>query len=74
MSRPIEPPPQRLPAEHQPRRDPTNLAAIDDIKFQTGINTEAILVEENKLSAMVEKLLAEQEDAIWAYARLLARP
>jgi len=44
--------------------DPTNLAAIDDIKFQTGINTEAILVEENKLSAMVEKLLAEQEDAM----------
>ena len=44
--------------------DPTNLAAIDDIKFQTGINTEAILVEENKLSTMVEKLLQEQEDAM----------
>ena len=25
--------------------DPTNLAATDDIKFQTGINTEAVLVE-----------------------------
>jgi type IV pilus assembly protein PilB len=44
--------------------DPTNLAAIDDIKFQTGINTEAILVEENKLSKMVEKLLEEQDDAM----------
>jgi len=44
--------------------DPTNLAAIDDIKFQTGINTEAVLVEENKLSAMVDKLLEEQEDAM----------
>ncbi len=44
--------------------DPTNLAAIDDIKFQVGINTEAILVEENKLSIMVEKLLEEQEDAM----------
>jgi type IV pilus assembly protein PilB len=44
--------------------DPTNLAAIDDIKFQTGINTEAILVEENKLSKMVEKLLEEQEAAM----------
>ena len=44
--------------------DPTNLAAIDDIKFQTGINTEAVLVEENKLSKMVEKLLEEQDDAM----------
>jgi type IV pilus assembly protein PilB len=44
--------------------DPTNLAAIDDIKFQTGVNTEAVLVEENKLSKMVEKLLEEQEAAM----------
>jgi type IV pilus assembly protein PilB len=44
--------------------DPTNLTAIDDIKFQTGINTEAVLVEENKLSTMVEKLLEEQEEAM----------
>jgi type IV pilus assembly protein PilB len=44
--------------------DPTNLAAIDDIKFQTGVNTEAILVEENKLSKLVEKLLEEQEAAM----------
>ena len=44
--------------------DPTNLAAIDDIKFQTGINTEAVLIEENKLSAMIDKLLEEKEDAM----------
>ena len=44
--------------------DPTNLAAIDDIKFQAAINTEAVLVEENKLSKMVEKLLEEQESAM----------
>jgi len=44
--------------------DPTNLAAIDDIKFQTGVNTEAVLVEENKLSAMVEKLLNEEDEAM----------
>ncbi len=44
--------------------DPTNLVAIDDIKFQTGINTEAVLVEENKLSTMVEKLLNEEDEAI----------
>ena len=44
--------------------DPTNLAAIDDIKFQTGVNTEAVLVEEDKLTTMVEKLLEEQEAAM----------
>jgi type IV pilus assembly protein PilB len=37
--------------------DPTNLAAIDDIKFQTGLNTEAILVEVDKLSALIEKAM-----------------
>jgi type IV pilus assembly protein PilB len=44
--------------------DPMNLAAIDDIKFQTGINTEAVLVEENKLSSMIEKRLEAQEEAM----------
>ena len=44
--------------------DPMNLAAVDNIKFQTGINTEAVLVEEDKLSKMVEKLLEEQDDAM----------
>ena len=37
--------------------DPTNLAAIDEIKFQTGINTEAILVEDDKLTRVIEKAL-----------------
>ncbi len=41
--------------------DPTNLAAIDDIKFQTGLNTEAILVEVDKLSTMIEKSLEDDE-------------
>ncbi len=44
--------------------DPTNLAAIDDITFQTGNNTEAVLIEENKLSAMVEKLLDEEDETM----------
>jgi type IV pilus assembly protein PilB len=39
--------------------DPTNLAAIDDIKFQTGKNTEAILVEADKLHSIIDKLLEE---------------
>jgi type IV pilus assembly protein PilB len=42
--------------------DPTNLAAIDDIKFQTGTNTEAVLVEENKLSKFIDQLLEEEDD------------
>lgn len=44
--------------------DPTNLAAIDEIKFQTGVHTEAVLVEENKLTTMIRKLLEEQEEAM----------
>ncbi len=30
--------------------DPTNLAALDEIKFHTGINTDAVLIEERILS------------------------
>lgn len=35
--------------------DPTNLQALDEIKFATGLNTEAIVVEEDKLAVAVEK-------------------
>lgn len=34
--------------------DPTNLQALDEIKFATGLNTEAILVEEDKLAKAIE--------------------
>jgi len=44
--------------------DPTNLTATDEIKFQTGINTEAILVEYGKLSRAVEKLLAAEDNSL----------
>jgi len=44
--------------------DPTNLTATDEIKFQTGINTEAILVEYGKLSKAVEKLLADEDNSM----------
>jgi type IV pilus assembly protein PilB len=44
--------------------DPTNLAAIDDIKFQTGMNTEAVLVEADKLSKILEKMLEREDDAM----------
>src|SRR5690606_11292228 len=44
--------------------DPTNLHALDEIKFNTGLNTEAILVEADKLSTVIEKYIASQEESI----------
>ncbi|VAW64957.1 Type IV fimbrial assembly, ATPase PilB [hydrothermal vent metagenome] len=43
--------------------EPTNLLGIDEIKFQTGINTEAVLVEADKLSKFIEKTLDAQDAA-----------
>lgn len=43
--------------------EPTNLTATDEIKFQTGINTEAILVEADKLNKAIEQLLNAAEDS-----------
>lgn len=37
--------------------DPTNLQALDEIKFHTGISTETILVEEDKLAKAIDKAL-----------------
>ncbi|VAW80728.1 Type IV fimbrial assembly, ATPase PilB [hydrothermal vent metagenome] len=37
--------------------DPTNLQALDEIKFHTGISTETVLVEEDKLSKAIEHIL-----------------
>ncbi|MCP5179365.1 MAG: type IV-A pilus assembly ATPase PilB [Pseudomonadales bacterium] len=42
--------------------DPTNLQALDEIKFQTGVTTEPVLVEEDKLSIIIEQFLNAQED------------
>jgi type IV pilus assembly protein PilB len=41
--------------------DPSNITAIDEIKFNTGMNVEPVLVEENKLAALVEKFLSSEE-------------
>lgn len=41
--------------------DPTNRTGLDEIKFQTGISTEEVLVEENKLSSFIEAFLESQE-------------
>ena len=37
--------------------DPTNLQALDEIKFHIGANTDAVLVEESKLAKAIEKSL-----------------
>ncbi len=41
--------------------DPTNLAALDEIKFHTGINTDAVLIEERALSAAISRWVEVQE-------------
>jgi type IV pilus assembly protein PilB len=43
--------------------DPTNLQALDDIKFATGNSTEAILVEEEKLNRAIESTLQALESS-----------
>jgi len=41
--------------------DPTNLHAIDEIKFQTGLGVEAIVVEDDKLQKAVDKAIEQAE-------------
>ncbi len=45
--------------------DPTNVVALDEIKFATGIVTEPILVEEDKLGEALDKFL-EASDTTFA--------
>ena len=42
--------------------DPTNLQALDDVKFQTSLTVEPIVVEDDKLGALLEKFV-EASDA-----------
>lgn len=41
--------------------DPTNLAALDEIKFATGISTEAVLVDEQVLSRFLNSIVEDQD-------------
>ena len=43
--------------------DPTNLAALDEIKFATGNQTEAVLVEEDKLNKAIETAINAAQSA-----------
>ncbi len=44
--------------------DPTNVRALDEIRFHTGLATDAILVEEDKLSAAIARAMEAQDTAI----------
>ncbi|ARU56002.1 type IV-A pilus assembly ATPase PilB [Oleiphilus messinensis] len=41
--------------------DPTNIQAIDEIRFHTGLSTEAVLVEDDKLTSAIERFLEAQD-------------
>lgn len=44
--------------------DPTNVHAIDEIKFNTGLSTDAVLVESDKLQKAIETYLNQEEESI----------
>ena len=44
--------------------DPTNLQALDEIKFAVGMQTDAILIEEDKLTKTIDKVLEEMEGGL----------
>ena len=44
--------------------DPTNLQALDEIKFNTGLGTEPILVDEAKLSLAIDKCLEAADTSL----------
>jgi len=56
-----------LPLFHRGKRlfiavsDPTNLAALDEIKFHTGISTEPIIVDEISLSRAISEWIEGQD-------------
>ena len=44
--------------------DPSNMQALDDIKFQSGLTVEAIVVEDDKLGRVLESTAEATEDDI----------
>ena len=44
--------------------DPTNLQALDEVKFQTGQTIEPVVVEDDKLSKLIELLGQAQDDTM----------
>ncbi|HEY0340219.1 MAG TPA: type IV-A pilus assembly ATPase PilB, partial [Steroidobacteraceae bacterium] len=48
--------------------DPTNLHAIDEIKFQTSLGIEAIVVEDDKLQKAIDKAIEQAEAQISSFS------
>lgn len=48
--------------------DPTNLQGLDEIKFNTGLSAEPILVDESKLSLSLDKHLDAADDTLVSLA------
>ena len=48
--------------------DPTNLHAIDEIKFQTGMGVEAVVVEDDKLQKAVDKAIDQADNQMPAFS------
>jgi len=44
--------------------DPTNLRALDEIRFQTGLAVDPVIVEESKLAPLVAKLSESVEETL----------
>jgi len=44
--------------------DPTNLHALDEIKFNTGLTTEALIAEADKLHTAIEAFLNAEEESL----------
>jgi type IV pilus assembly protein PilB len=44
--------------------DPTNLRALDEIRFQTGMTVDPVVVEADKLGALIGKLTEKAETAL----------
>lgn len=44
--------------------DPTNLQALDEIKFATGKNIEAVVVEQDKIDQAIEKALEQADTSL----------
>jgi len=44
--------------------DPTNLHALDEVKFATGLSVEAVVVEEDKLGRLLTKSLEQVDTAM----------
>jgi type IV pilus assembly protein PilB len=46
--------------------DLSNLQVLDDVRFKTGLVVEPVVVEDDKLSALIEHVADQPDDANWA--------